>query len=359
MDYAARLTGLRQQMDTTGLDVVFLSIGSDLPYFTGYEAMPSERLTMLVVPAAGTPTMVVPQLEAPRVGDGPFEVRAWSETEDPVQLTTDLAGDPSTAAIGTHTWSGFLLALQERLVNTRFVSATGLTRPLRVRKDPAEIADLAEAATAADRVVERLRGERFSGLTERQLAQKVAGLTVEEGHELAAFNIVASGPNGASPHHEPGDRVIERGDTVVVDFGGRIRGYYSDCTRTFVVGAPTPEQVAVHAAVRHAQRAATKAVQPGVAAEEIDRAARRVIEGAGFGEHFIHRVGHGIGLEVHEHPYLVEGNKELLEPGMCFSIEPGIYLPGRFGVRLEDIVTVTEDGVEPLNKADHSLIEVE
>jgi Xaa-Pro aminopeptidase len=183
-------------------------------------------------------------------------------------------------------------------------------------------------------------------------------MTLEEDHDQALFWIVASGPNSASPHHEPTDRVIEAGDLVVVDFGGKHRGYCSDTTRTFSVGEPDAQQVEVHAAVRAAQEAATAAVAPGVSAEEIDQIARRTITDAGYGEYFIHRTGHGIGLEGHEHPYLVEGNSEKLEPGMCFSIEPGIYLPDRFGVRIEDIVTVTDVGVESLNQANRALVQV-
>ena len=194
--------------------------------------------------------------------------------------------------------------------------------------------------------------------TEREVARLVAEWTVEEGHDVDTFKIVAAGPNAASPHHEPTDRVIERGDVVIVDFGGRLGGYCSDTTRTFVVGDPTPEQEEVHAVVLAAQRAAAQAVRPGAIPAEIDAAARRVIGEAGYGEYFIHRTGHGIGLEVHEHPYIIETNSQPVEPGMAFSIEPGIYLPGRFGVRIEDIVVVTDDGVEPLNRSDHSLVSV-
>jgi Xaa-Pro aminopeptidase len=250
------------------------------------------------------------------------------------------------------------MGLQERLPTTRFVSATPITRPLRVRKDPAEIEDLRAAGAAADRVVARLREKPFSGRSEQEMARLVATMTVEEGHDQATFWIVASGPNGASPHHEAGYRVMEQGDLVVVDFGGKVRRYGSDCTRTFSIGSPSNEQVEVHAAVLVAQQAATAAVRPGVAAESIDNVARTVITEAGYGEYFIHRTGHGIGLDAHEHPYLVEGNSEPLDAGMCFSIEPGIYLPGKFGVRIEDIVTVTNDGVETLNQADRSLIVV-
>ncbi|MEX0698512.1 MAG: M24 family metallopeptidase, partial [Acidimicrobiia bacterium] len=321
-------------------------------------ATPMERLTMLVLPITGEATLLVPQLEAPRVEEGPYRIRAWQETEDPVAIVADLAKGAATAAIGDQTWSFFLLWLMEQMPGTQFASATKVTRPLRIRKDASEIAALQEQAAPADRVVDRLKEEKFSDRSERDLSHRVIAMTVEEGHDVASFWIVAAGPNGASPHHEPGERVLKHGDLVVVDFGGKVRRYGSDCTRTFAIGTPSPEQVEVHRVVQDAQVTATAAVRPGVAAEAVDAAARKVIDDAGYGEYFIHRTGHGIGLETHEHPYLVNGNAELLEPGMCFSVEPGIYLPGRFGVRLEDIVTVTESGVEPLNRADHSLVVV-
>jgi Xaa-Pro aminopeptidase len=169
------------------------------------------------------------------------------------------------------------------------------------------------------------------------------------------FTLVGSGPNGANPHHEFGERVIEEGDMVVLDFGGIVDGYSSDTTRTVHVGEPTDEERKVHEIVQRAQQAGFEAVRPGVACQEIDRAARRVISDAGYGERFIHRTGHGIGLTAHEPPYLVEGEELPLEAGMCFSIEPGIYLPGEFGVRIEDIVAVTEDGGRRLNTTPREL----
>ncbi|MDP3984866.1 MAG: Xaa-Pro peptidase family protein [Acidimicrobiia bacterium] len=357
-DYSRRIAGAGAEMARRSVDVLLLSVGADLPYLTGYEAMPLERLTMLVLSMESEPTLVVPELEAPRVGMGPLHVRPWKETEDPIPLVAGLVGQPRVAAVGDQLWSVFLLGLQERLPDTRFVSATPITRPLRMVKDAAEVEALRAAGAGVDRVVERLAEERFSGRSEQEMARRVAFLTLEEGHDQATFWIVASGPNGASPHHEPGARVMEKGDLVVVDFGGKVRRYGSDCTRTFSIGAPSQEQVEVHAVVLAAQQAATAAVRPGVTAESIDQVARSIIVEAGYGEYFIHRTGHGIGLEGHEHPYLVEGNAETLQPGMCFSVEPGIYLPGRFGVRIEDIVTVTQDRVESLNQADRSLIVV-
>ncbi|HEX5671564.1 MAG TPA: Xaa-Pro peptidase family protein, partial [Acidimicrobiia bacterium] len=342
VDYPERIARAQAEMVASRVDVLLLSLGADLLYLTGYEATPTERLTMLVLPVIGEATLVIPELEAPRVAEGPFRLAAWKETQDPVAIIADLIPGVETAALGDQTWSVFLLRLMEQLSATRFVSATTITRPLRAIKEAAEIGALREAAHGVDRVVDRLRDAKFSGRTERDLARQVAAWTVEEGHDQAVFWIVASGANGASPHHEPTNRVIQQGDLVVVDFGGKVRRYGSDCTRTFSIGPPTSEQAEVHEAVRLAQAAAMASVRPGVTAESVDKAARSLITESGYGDYFIHRTGHGIGLETHEHPYLVNGNFELLEPGMCFSVEPGIYLPGRFGVRLEDIVTVTE-----------------
>ena len=356
-DYAARLDRARMLMTERGIDVLMLSVGADLPYFSGYEAMPLERLTMLVVPRDGSATMVVPRLEAPRVqlrGDA-FVVRAWDETEDPIEIAANLVGTRSTAALGDPTWSVFLLGLQQRLAHTSFVSATGLTRELRMRKEPEEVRWLRAAAEATDRVVARLDDQRFSGRTERELSRLVADMTLEEGHDLASFGIVASGPNAASPHHEAGDRVIGVGETIVVDFGGRLRGYCSDTTRTFHTGTPSPEVADAFSVLEAAQAAARSAVAPGVSAEAVDRAARSMITDAGYGDRFIHRTGHGIGLEVHEHPYVVEGNRLPLEPGMAFSIEPGIYEPGSFGMRIEDIVVCGDAGVDELNRSPRHL----
>ncbi len=357
-DFGSRLRSAQALMAEQHSEVMLLSIGADLPYFTGYLAMPLERLTMLVLGYDSEPVLVVPQLEAPRVEPGPFAVRPWGETEDPLAIVAEMCRGAGAISIGDQTWSVFLLGLQALLPSATFRSATSITRALRAKKDAREVDFLRRAGAGADRVAARLAGLQFSGHTEQDISRLVTRMTLEEDHDQALFWIVASGPNSASPHHEPTDRVIQPGDLVVVDFGGKHRGYCSDTTRTFAVGEPDAQQVEVHAAVRAAQEAATAAVTPGVSAEEIDHVARQTITEAGYGEYFIHRTGHGIGLEGHEHPYLVEGNPEKLEPGMCFSIEPGIYLPGRFGVRIEDIVTVTEHGVESLNQANRALVQV-
>ncbi len=360
MNYHARVRAARGLMARRGIDAMVLSVGSDLPYFTGYVAMPLERLTMLVLPVAGTAVLIVPKLEAPRVVEIPdlFDVRPWGETERPVSIIAGLLKDAYRIAIGDQTWSTFLLQLQEQLPSGMFVQASPLTSELRMRKDSDEIEMLRRAGAAADRVVARLARTRFSGRTERELSRQIAEWLIAEGHETVDFAIVGSGPNGASPHHEASDRVIEVGDSVVCDFGGSLGGYWSDTTRMFVVDHPPEGFEEPFRVLRLAQAAAVDAVRPGATAASIDAVARGAIVEAGYGEYFIHRTGHGIGTDVHEHPYIVEGNETVLEPGMTFSIEPGIYLPNRFGMRIEDIVAVTADGVERLNTSPRDLVTV-
>jgi Xaa-Pro aminopeptidase len=357
VSYENRIDRARTALIEEGLDGMLLSVGADLPYFTGYEAMQTERLTMLVLPAEGEATLLVPELEAPRIerhGDL-FEVRAWAESENPVGLVAEQVNGWSAALIGDHTWATFVIGLQDEQPGLHLGRASQVTSLLRMRKDSTEAEALRSAAQATDRVVARLREMTFSELTERELSRQIAEMTIEEGHEIAEFGIVASGPNGASPHHESGERVMRPGDGVVIDFGGRFDGYHSDTTRTFVIGEGPDGFTEAFEVLLAAQKAACAAVRPGVTAESVDAAARSVIADAGYGEFFIHRTGHGIGLEVHEHPYIIEGNQQVLEPGMAFSIEPGIYIPDRFGMRIEDIVLVTDGGVARLNQSPRTL----
>jgi Xaa-Pro aminopeptidase len=359
-DHTARLDAARRVMAEEGVDAMLVSVGSDLPYLLGYRAVENERLTMAVVRRDDEAVLVVPELEASRVTEipGAFSVRAWSETDSPVEIVASLASGCSVAAVSDETWARFVLLLQRELPNTSMRRAGPLMERLRIVKEPAEIDLLRAAAAGVDRVSARLADHRFSGKEERQIAREVGAMTIEEGADMAHFAIVASGPNGASPHHDAGDRVVERGDVVIVDFGGPVGGYQSDTTRSFVVGEPTAEQVEVHAVVAAAQQAGADAIKPGVACEEADRAARAVITDAGWGDRFIHRLGHGIGLDVHEEPYLVRGNDTPFESGMAFSIEPGIYLAGRFGVRIEDIAICSADGCERLNTSNRALVMV-
>ncbi len=362
--FADRLERARGLMATGGIDVMLLSTGADLPYFCGYEAMPLERLTMLVVPRDDAATLVVPRLEAPRVLERPevFAVRPWDETDDPVAIVADLAGAAGTAAVGDQTWAGFLVDLIAAMPDTLWRRAREVTAPIRSVKDGSEIERLRAAAAAVDRIAGRLqRGEiDLVGRTEAEVSAELGRQIVAEGHDRVNFAIVAAGPDAASPHHEPGSRVIGAGEAVLCDFGGTMVGadgvgYCSDITRCVYTGEPPPEFVELYDVLFEAQAAAVAAATVGAAACDVDRAARSRIAAAGYGDLFVHRTGHGIGTEAHEDPYIVEGNRRPLVPGNAFSVEPGIYVPGRWGARIEDIVVAASGGPDPLNRADHRL----
>jgi Xaa-Pro aminopeptidase len=335
---------------------LLLSVGADLPYLTRYEAMPLERLTMLVLDRAGAATLVVPELEAPRVPDlGACTIRPWSETADPVQLVADLVGPARTVAVGDQTWSRFTLALQAALPDASWRPAQAVVGPLRAVKDAAEIAALRAAAHAVDAVAAEMRSRPFGGRTELDVSRELVDRMLARGHDRPNFAIVGSGPNGASPHHDAGSRVIGDGDVVVCDFGGTMAGYCSDITRMFVVGDPTTEVVDTYGALAEAQELAVRAATVGTTCEDVDAVARRALAPSGLADAFIHRIGHGIGLDAHEDPYLVAGNATPLAPGHAFSIEPGVYFPGRFGMRLEDIVVADASGPDRLNAAARDL----
>jgi Xaa-Pro aminopeptidase len=255
-------------------------------------------------------------------------------------------------------WALFVLRFRDVLPSARLALASGALRPLRIRKTPAEVAALRAAGEAIDRVHARVPGWLRPGRTEREVGADITEAILAEGHATVDFVIVASGPNAASPHHEVSERVLEPGDAVVVDIGGAMpSGYCSDSTRTYAIGEPPAEFTAYYKVLYDAQEAACAAVRPGVTAESVDAAAREPITAAGYGEAFFHRTGHGIGLESHEDPYIVAGNGEVLEPGMAFSVEPGIY-PGPHGARIEDIVVCTADGYERLNNTPRELLVV-
>lgn len=357
-----RIGRARAAMAASGVDTLLVSVGSDLPYLTGYTAMPLERLTMLVVPRDGEATLVIPRLEAPRVvaQPGVFELRPWDETDDPVAIVAGLVGTPDVAAVGDTMWARFLVELLGHWPSgpTRYVRSTEVMNPLRMRKDAAEIAALQAAGAAADRVAAQLQAGEIAlvGRTEAQVSADISARLLDEGHDVVNFAIVAAGENAASPHHHPGDRVIRHGEIVLTDFGGTMDGYCSDITRCVSLGQPSPAVAEAYAVLHAAQAAGVAAGVVGAACQDVDRAARRVIADAGYGEWFIHRTGHGIGMEAHEDPYMVEGNATPIEPGHAFSVEPGIYVPGAWGMRLEDIVVATTDGPLAMNRADHSLV---
>jgi Xaa-Pro aminopeptidase len=354
-----RMAAVREAMGHAGVDVLLLSLGADLPWLTGYDAMPLERLTMLVLPADDDAVLVVPQLEAPRVEERPelFALRPWAEREDPVALVAGLVGSRRRLAIGDRTWATFLVGLQGALPGRSWQVASSVTAPIRAVKDRAEIDALAAASAAADRVAAQLLAGDIPlvGRSEAEVSADLGRRLVAEGHQRVNFAIVGSGPNSASPHHEPGPRVIGPGEPVVCDFGGTLDGYCSDTTRTVVTGPPPAGFAELYTVLEEAQAAAVAAARVGVPCQEVDATARRIIAEAGYGEAFIHRTGHGIGLEEHEDPYIVGGNTAALTAGHAFSVEPGIYLAGRFGARIEDIVVATESGPRPLNTTSHHL----
>jgi Xaa-Pro aminopeptidase len=365
--YEERLERARAAMSERGVAALLLGVGADLRYLAGYSAPLNERLTMLVVPAGGAPFLIAPRLEAMRAAGCPaataglVEVVAWEETEDPhaitaARLEAAIDRDDRRLLVSPSLWAMHVLPLQRSFPDRPFGLATEVLRNLRMAKDPEEVDLLRLAAEAADRALAGLATGPLIGRTEAEVSREIRERLIAEGHDEAGFGIVASGPNGASPHHEAGDRRLRAGEPVVFDIGGMLGGYGSDMTRTIWIEGPDHAQPpssefrAVHDLVQRANEAATAAVRPGAACARLDAIARRTIEAGGHGAAFIHRLGHGIGLEGHEEPYLVSGNSEAIGPGVTFSIEPGIYLEGQFGVRIEDIVVCGSEGPIVLNQ---------
>ena len=362
--YAGRLRTAASTAAEAGLAGLVITPGYDLRYLTGSRAQTFERLTALVLPADGDPTVVVPRLELAAlkesaVGDLGVAVRDWVDGDDPYALVAQaLGGGRRTVAVTDSMPALHLLPLAD-VLGAVPVLATDVLRRLRMIKDAAEVDALREAGAAIDRVHARVPEFLVPGRTEADVAADIAEAIVAEGHSAVAFIIVGSGPHGADPHHECSDRELRAGDVVVVDIGGPYEpGYHSDCTRTYSIGEPDPEVARRYAALQRAQRTAVEAVRPGVTAEQVDAAARDVLAAEGLAEAFVHRTGHGIGLSVHEEPYIVAGNALPLEAGMAFSVEPGIYFAGEWGARIEDIVIVTPDGAAPVNSRPHELVVV-
>ena len=378
--YAQRLAAAARATAEAGLAGLVITPGYDLRYLVGSRAQTFERLTALVVPAAGDPTMIVPRLELAAmkesaVGELGIALRDWVDGDDPYALVAAALGGSSVAgksaplavagksaplavAVTDSMPALHLLPMAETL-GVVPVLATDVLRTLRMIKDAAEVEALRKAGEAIDRVHARVPEFLVPGRTEADVAADIAEAIVAEGHSEVAFIIVGSGPHGADPHHECSDRELRSGDIVVVDIGGPYEpGYNSDSTRTYSIGEPDPDIARRYAVLQRAQRAAVDAVRPGVTAEQIDAAARDVLAAEGMGEAFVHRTGHGIGLSVHEEPYIVAGNRLELQEGMAFSVEPGIYFPGEWGARIEDIVIVTADGAQSVNNRPHDLVVV-
>ena len=360
---ASRLERAAEAAARAGLDALLLTPGPELRYLTGYDTHQSERLTCLAVPAVGPAFLVVPRLElasakASPAGGMNLEFVVWDETDDPYQAVAQRLGSPATVGLAGQMWAMMVLRFRDAMPGARQALAASALRALRIRKTPAEVAALAEAGAAIDRVHASVPQWLRPGRTEREAAADIASAIAAAGHARIDFVIVGSGPNAAKPHHEPTGRVLREGDAVVVDIGGTMpSGYCSDCTRTYAIGAVPPDMASYYEVLREAQEAACAAVRPGIPAQAVDAVARDAIAAAGHGEHFTHRTGHGIGLETHEDPYIVAGNTEELEPGMAFSVEPGIY-PGPHGARIEDIVVCTANGYRRLNNASRDLLVV-
>jgi Xaa-Pro aminopeptidase len=364
--FAHRLNQLSNALAAREFHAAVLPPGPDMAYLLGSSVSSHERFTCLIAPVDGVPVLLVPELE--RLGwagswaEEVVSIATWFDGAEPHVFASGLLPPQvEHIAVGDAMPAGHALRLRDALPGVTMSLAGEAVASLRVIKDDIEIAALAAAAAAVDRVHKRMAEWLRPGRTENEVAKDISCALVEEGHSRAEFVIVGSGPNGASPHHSASDRVLEAGDAVVVDIGGPVTAagygdYFSDCTRTYqLAGQADLDFETVYEVVLQAQQAAMAAVRPGVAASTIDATARGIIDDAGWGRYFITRTGHGIGLEVHEHPYIVAGNDDVLEPGMTFSIEPGIYLPGRFGVRIEDIVVVTDEGCESLNDCSRQL----
>ena len=367
---------LREALVRGGASAALIGVGPELEWLVGYSARGFERLNLLLVPAVGRPTLVVPRLEASAASSAPgasaalVDLVTWHEHEDPFaivasRLATGVSGpaDHARLLVSDGLRAAFLLRLQAAMPLATFGVASEVIGPMRRAKDAEEVARLQNAAAAADRALQGVLAGRLIGRSEGDVAREVADRLVVEGHDTALFTIVASGPNSASPHHEPSDRIITAGEPLLLDVGGRAAGYCSDITRTVWVGgedrrAPASDLVGIHALVLEAQARGRSAVRPGVALGAVDEAARSVIEAAGHGERFFHRLGHGIGLEVHEEPYVLAGSADPIAVGDAFSIEPGVYLEGSYGVRIEDIVVCEADGVRTLNAAPRELLVV-
>jgi len=362
-EYVNRLRRVQVVMSERDVDAVLLSVGHDLPYLTGYYAMPLERLTMLVVPQRGEAVMVVPRLEVPRVipQPGVFTIQSWDETQDPIAMVAKILGGARRIAVGDQMWARFLVELLPHTSGASFIRAVDVVGPLRMTKDAAEIAALQAAGAAADRVAAQLHSGKIPliGRTEAQVSADISARLIDEGHDAVNFAIVAAGENAASPHHHAGPRVIARNEIVLCDFGGTMNGYCSDITRCVYTGSPTTEIAAAYDVLVASHRAGVTAGVVGAECQDVDHASRAVIDAAGFGEFFVHRTGHGIGMEAHEDPYMVSGNHLTITVGHAFSVEPGIYIAGKWGMRLEDIIVATSSGPVSMNLVDHSLVSVD
>lgn len=364
--YGDRIARAQEELANLDFDLMALFPSSNMLYLTGFYDEPGERMLLLLVPREDNPIFLAPELYEEQIRqESPFpDVRIWKDSDDPMDLlqrtVADLAPEDGTVVVDDGMWAKFFLMLKQSLPKANFSLASRVMVPLRMQKTSHEVRCLEEAGAVADEAFKEVVRSRVTGISELALATALEEAMKERGAEKIGFEtLVASGANTALPHYRAGRRIIEPGDVIILDYGCRIQGYCSDITRTIVCREASKEIQAIYEIVERAQEKAVRAVKVGVRAEEVDRAARQEIAKAGYGERFIHRTGHGIGLDVHEEPYIVEGNHLELKEGMAFSVEPGVYLPGRFGIRIEDIVVVTQTGVQRMNRCTHALQIVE
>ncbi len=362
MGHESRVSALRCAMSGVGAALSVIGLSANMRYLTGFVDEQGERQLLLLIPAEGEAVLVVPELYADQVKlhNPPATIYTWSDGDDPTEIVAQVAdtlhGQEGRVLVDDTLWAMFLLPIERMFSERDFDLVSEIVMPLRMCKTEEEVAAMRRAGEIADAAFEDAVAEPVTGCTELQVAGRLEASMLDHGADGIAFEtLVASGPNSALPHHRAGGRRIGTGDIVILDYGCRVEGYCSDISRTVVCGEPTEEMERVHDAVQRAHWAARERVGIGTHAEEVDAAARDVLTAAGYGDQFVHRTGHGIGLDVHEPPYIVRGNTEVLKEGMSFSIEPGAYLTGSFGVRIEDVVVVETSGAVPMTVAPQEL----
>ncbi|MFN8425651.1 MAG: Xaa-Pro peptidase family protein [Anaerolineales bacterium] len=354
-----RLDKLNASLSTGGLDSVILNPGPTLSYLTGLNFHLMERPVVLFFAKDQTPALVLPELELQKVANLPYKLQVFSYSENPAEW--DAAFRKAAQALGLDGKRIGVELRQLRLLEFRYVKnaapeadfpdAGDALSQLRLRKDKTEVEAMRRAVQIAQSALEATIPLIKIGMTEKELSAELVMQLFKHGSEpeMPFSPIVSSGPNSANPHASPSERTLQAGDLLVVDWGAAHGGYISDLTRTFAVGEVDAEYAKIHKIVQEANAAGRAASKPGVPCADVDKAARDVIEQAGYGKYFTHRTGHGIGMEGHEDPYMRGDNMQLLEPGMAFTVEPGIYLAGRNGVRIEDNVVITESGADVLS----------
>ena len=349
--HAQRIDAVRGRLAGAGADALWVHPSVDLRYLCGLELLSLERPAGLLIPADGPLRLLVPLMLLPQARELGAESESWSDEAGPERALARVLAGVRRLLVEPSLPTGATFLMRACAPELEVDLDPGIVASLRERKQADEVAALREAGRLADEMVAWVAAQPLAGLTERQLAGRMKARFLEQGHPPHPDFIVATGANAALPHHETGDTPIDPRAPLLLDFGCLVDGYYSDITRVLLPEHPTPEVEEAYAVVLAAHDAALAAVAPGVACEEVDRAARDVIAAAGHGERFLHRTGHGLGLEIHEPPYLRSGNQQPLQTGHVFSIEPGIYVAGEFGLRFETIYLLGAAGPEALNAA--------